>query len=1016
MFRTPLRRLVARAAVGALAVAAPVALTPTTASAVDAPSELFFSEYVEGSSNNKALEVYNGTGSAVDLAAGGYAVTMYFNGSTSTGLTLDLTGSVADGDVYVLAQSSASAEILAQADQTSGSGWFNGDDAITLVRNGVVVDSIGQIGVDPGSEWGSGDTSTADNTLRRTVCAGDADPTDAFDPATEWAGFPRNTFDGLGSHTASCGGGPVEDTAPGVAETSPSAGSTLARTQDIRVSFTEPVTLAPDAVSLSCTESGHVAVSLSPSGTSAFYVDPGVDLVDGETCTLGVVAGGVSDLDGNDPPDGMDADYSEDFAVVSLCTTGTTTIPEIQGSGARAAVTGPVDTRGVVTADYEGRSPNLRGFYLQDATGDGDPATSDGIFVFNGNNDSVSAGDVVGVRGSAEDYQDQTQIGSVAAIERCGSGTVAPTTVKLPVPSTDYYERYEGMLVRYEQTLYVTEHYQLGRFGQVTVSSGDRLRQPTNVVEPGAAAKALQAENERNRVIVDDTRNNQNPDPIIWGRGGQPLTAENTLRGGDTVTGATGIMTYTWAGSSASGNAWRLRPLTQSGDGIEFEATDPRPTDAPDVGGAVQVAGMNLLNYFNTFSGCTGGVEGPSMDCRGADTQTEFDRQKAKTVAALTAMDADVIGVNEIENDGYGPQSAIATLVDALNDELGAGTYAFIDADAATGQVDALGDDAIKVGFLYQPASVTPVGDTAVLNTEEFVNAGEDSAKNRPSLAQSWRSTETGGVFTVDVNHLKSKGSACDTSPDTGDGQGNCSEVRLRAARLLVDWLATDPTHVDDADVLLVGDYNSYAKEDPIRALEDGGFTNLVERFQGEDAYSYVFDGQWGYLDQAMGSATMTGQVTGVADVHINADEPSVLDYNTDFKSADQVESLYAPDMYRVSDHDPVLVGITPARSYGTDGLAGPLSKPNRSVKAGSTLPVKAAFTSRDGSAVTDIEPFVTVRLAGEVVLTGSMTYVDGYWQYLVRTGDLPDPEGAYEVTVLVPSTGQYVTATFVLR
>ncbi len=168
-----------------------------------APTELFFSEYIEGSSYNKALEIFNGTGAAIDLAAGGYAVQMYFNGSTSPGLTLSLSGSVADGDVYVLAHSSADPAILAQADLTNGAGWFNGDDAVALLKGGVVVDVIGQIGFDPGSEWGSGDASTQDNTLRRkgTVEAGDANGSDAFDPAVEWDGYANNTFDGLGFHS-----------------------------------------------------------------------------------------------------------------------------------------------------------------------------------------------------------------------------------------------------------------------------------------------------------------------------------------------------------------------------------------------------------------------------------------------------------------------------------------------------------------------------------------------------------------------------------------------------------------------------------------------------------------------------------------------------------------------------------------------------------------------------------------------------------------------------------------------
>jgi predicted extracellular nuclease len=1019
MYRMPLRRLVGRVAAAALAVAAPVALTPTPASAA-APSDLMFSEYIEGSSNNKALEIYNGTGAPVDLAGGQYVVQMYFNGSTTAGLSITLDGTVAPGDVFVLAQSSANATILAQADQTNGSGWFNGDDAIVLRKGTTVLDSIGQVGFDPGTEWGSGLTSTADNTLRRkdTVCAGDTNTGDAFDPSVEWDGFATDTFEGLGAHTATCGGTPVEDDAPAVTETNPADGGSLARTQSIAVTFSERVTLDPAKVSLLCTGSGPVPLGVSGSNTD-FTLDPAVDLVDGESCTLTVEADAVHDADRNDPPDTLAADYSATFPVVSLCTADTTPIPQIQGSGPSAAVTGTVTTRGVVVGDYEGPSPRLRGFYLQDPNGDGDPATSDGIFVFNGNATSVSVGDVVGIRGTASDFQDQTQVSSLVALERCGTGSVAPTVVSLPQPTTDFFERYEGMLVRFDQTLYVTEHFQLGRFGQVTVSSGARLRQPTNVVAPGPEANALQAQNDLNRVIVDDTLQNQNPDPIIWGRGGQPLTAENTLRGGDTTTGATGIMTYTWAGNSASGNAWRLRPLDQTGAGITFEAANPRPTSAPDVGGAVQVAGMNLLNYFNTLddapNACRGGVSGPPTDCRGAETGLELQRQTAKTVAAITKLDADVIGVNEIENDGYGPDSAIATLVDAVNAKVGAGTYAYIDADTATGQTDALGDDAIKVGFLYKPSAVTPVGRTAALNTTGFVTGGDSAPRNRPSLAQAWRSTETGGVFITDVNHLKSKGSECET-PDTGDGQGNCAIVRTNAVRELLDWLAGDPTGTGDQDVLLVGDYNSYAKETPIATLEAGGFTNLVEKYQGEDAYSYVFDGQWGYLDQALGSASMTHQVTGVADYHINADEPSVLDYNTNFKSAAQIDSLYAPDEYRVSDHDPVLIGLTPNPTLDTSGFEGPLAQDGRVFKAGSTIPAKVSFAASDGSEPSDLDVAVTISLDGQTVESGTMLWVEDHWEYLIRTGDLPDPKGTYSVRVLVLDTGQTVTGTFRLR
>ncbi len=318
---------------------------------------------------------------------------------------------------------------------------------------------------------------------------------------------------------------------------------------------------------------------------------------------------------------------------------------------------------------------------------------------------------------------------------------------------------------------------------------------------------------------------------------------------------------------------------------------------------------MNLLNFFNTFSGCTNGVGGAPTDCRGAENLTEFNRQWPKTVAAILALNPDVLGVNEIENDGYAEDSAIAFLVSKLNEATAPGTYAFIDADAATGQVNALGTDAIKVGLIYKPASVTPVGQTAVLNTPAFVNGGDSAPRNRASLAQAFQQNANGAIFIVNVNHLKSKGSACDL-PDQGDGQGNCNAVRTNAARELAAWLATHPTGIADPDVLLIGDYNAYAQEDPITALKNAGYTNLLEARLGPNAYSYVFDGQWGYLDHALASASLSAQVSGVAEYHINADEPSVLDYNTNFKSPGQVANLYAPDPFRVSDHDPVVVGL----------------------------------------------------------------------------------------------------------
>lgn len=930
----------------ALILALVLSAVPMQFASAATPTELFFSEYIEGSSNNKALEIYNGTGAAVDLAAGGYSVQMFFNGNPVSTLTINLTGTVANGDVYVLAQSAANATILAQADQTNGSGWFNGDDAVVLRKGTTVIDAFGQIGVDPGSEWGTGLDSTADNTLRRvdTICAGDTNSTDTFDPAADWEGFATDTFGGLGAHTANCS---VADVAPTVTSSYPTDGASgIPLNADMSVTFSEPVYATGSWFTLSCSVSGSHGGAAS-GGPLTFTVNPTADFVGGETCTFTVLAPSISDQDANDPPDTMSLNFVVGFSTLDVCAQPYTAIPAIQGSGATVALTGIRTTQGVVVGDYEGTSPALRGFFIQDPAGDGDPATSDGIFVFEGSNaNTVSLGDVVRVTGTASENQGQSQI-SVGTIVNCGTGSVTPTDVTFPVASADFLEQYEGMLVRLPQTMYVTEHFQLGRFGQVVISADGRLQQPTNVVAPGAPAIAMQLANNLNKIILDDASQAQNPDPILFARGGSPLSASNTLRGGDTATGIVGVLNYTWAGNSASGNAYRVRPVNALNGYVNFEPTNPRPTSVPDVGGDVKVVGMNLLNFFNTFDGlpdnvdnCSLGFGGGSTDCRGADTQSEFDRQYPKTVAAILAMNADVIGVNEIENDGYGSASALQTLVDQLNAATTPGTYAFIDVDTNTGQVNAMGTDAIKVALLYKPAVVTPVGQTAALNTEAFVNGGDSAPRSRPSLAQAFEQNSNGQRFIVNVNHLKSKGSAC-TVPDAGDGQGNCNVVRVNAATELMNWLASDPTGTGDPDILLVGDYNSYAMEDPIMVIENAGFTHLIKSFLGPDAYSYVFDGQWGYLDHALSSSSLLSQITGVGDYHINSDEPSVLDYNTDFKTANLIASLYAPDQFRVSDHDPVIVGLCTPPSLSVTVSPDSLWPPNHKYKT-----VEASFTS----------------------------------------------------------------------
>lgn len=727
------------------------------------------------------------------------------------------------------------------------------------------------------------------------------------------------------------GDGVAPDVPPAVSSTTPANSATnIALNSSLVINFSEPVAVSGNWFTIDCATSGtrNVADTTVSGGASSFTIDPNVDFVAGETCTVTVIAASVVDQDGT--PNNMVANYAFSFTtMVPTCNLPFTKIGVVQGETNVSPLSGTVQSvQGVVVADFEGTSPNLHGFYLQDA-GDGNPATSDGIFIYNSNYNSVTLGSVISVTGKVAEYQGQTEIDNVSALENCGIRSVTPVDVTLPFTTTGTLERYEGMLVRFPQTLYVTEHFQLGRFGQIVASSSSRLRQPTSVAAPGAPALAVQQQNDLNQIIIDDAKNDQNPDPILFGRGGNPLTAANTLRGGDTFSNAVGVLTYNWAGNSASPNAYRLRPVDALTTTIPtfapFAATNPRPPAQPVVSGTLRVAGLNLLNFFNTFNEgntpkCALGVGGDVTDCRGADTQAEFDRQWPKTVANITGTGADVIGFMEMENDGYGPDSAIQTLVDKLNATTAQNTYAYINVDAQTGITNALGNDAIRVGLLYKPASVTPVSNTAVLNTGAFGVFSTTQGliqRNRPALAQSFKHNASGEVFIIAVNHLKSKGSSCSNNvspvghdPDAGDGQGNCNLTRKAAAQELTAWLATNPTGANDPDVLIVGDMNAYAMEDPITAFKSAGYINLIEQKIGADAYSYAFDAQWGYLDHALASSSLAAKVAEVIEWHINADEPSVLDYNTDFKSTGQKVSLYAPDVFRSSDHDPVIVGI----------------------------------------------------------------------------------------------------------
>ncbi len=457
------------AATAALVVLATVGFAPTATATAAPPTDVFLSEYIEGSSNNKALEIFNGTGTAVNLAMGAYLIQMYFNGNPAAGLTISLTGTVADRDVYVVAQASASAAILAQADQTQGSGWFNGDDAIVLRKGGptgAIIDSIGQVGFDPGTEWGTGLASTLDNTLRRkaAVTTGDTTVTDAFDPAAEWDGFETDNFDGLGAHggaDVTCG--PVLATPVGTAATrtvtavdaddtvtdlditavvpSPAAGS-ITRTAfspapgvggtaiaNITVSATVPI--------------GSYAVTMTATGASGDTARCTLTVQVGPILTIGQVQGAVLDTDNGR-------------------THRSTLAPPTGGSGSATVhfVQGVVTQR---TLARTSAGANQYGLFLQSRNGstDNNPLSSDGIFVFMSSSATIggytpAVGDEVVLGGRVAEFFNLTQLTSPIHVETLATGLDVSTSVEITnaVPSPlladadRFWERHEGMRMR----------------------------------------------------------------------------------------------------------------------------------------------------------------------------------------------------------------------------------------------------------------------------------------------------------------------------------------------------------------------------------------------------------------------------------------------------------------------------------------------------------------------------------------------------------------------------------------
>jgi predicted extracellular nuclease len=558
-------------------------------------------------------------------------------------------------------------------------------------------------------------------------------------------------------------------------------------------------------------------------------------------------------------------------------------ISEIQGEGKSSPLIGKtVTVEGIITLDS--RDPDgWRGFYLQQADGETDdnPRTSDALFVYTG-----LAGGTVGTRvrvtGRVKEYHDLTELTRVSALTPCGPGQLpAAIPVQLPWPDQQLPEHLENMRVTLTRPLTLVGHYSFARYGELILADRPQVI-PTELLPPGQTAHNLAQQQTLNRLRLDDNSSTRNPDPLPWP--GPALARGESIRAGDRVGGLTGTLDFRFG-------HWRLQPTSDP----ELHRHNPRP-EAPARSGAttLRVVTFNLGNFFN------GDRQGSDFkNSRGARSKQEFAVQASRVVAALSALDADVIATVEMENDGYGPDSAIADLAKALGPD-----WRFVPTPGATGS------DAIRTDLLYRADRVRTVGQPLRLTSGTFAHSG------RPPLAQLFQPLhdQDRPVVRIVVPHFKSKacGGARGADKDQQDGQACYANRRSEAADALADWLdsLSEPQNPAGtfAGTLVTGDLNSYAREWPIQRLEKAGLINLI-RSRHEctrddcSQTTFRYQGRKGSLDYSLGSAPLLDYVVDAGVWQINAAEFPAIGYQGPV-------SAPADAPRRSSDHNPVYTDL----------------------------------------------------------------------------------------------------------
>jgi len=646
-----------------------------------------------------------------------------------------------------------------------------------------------------------------------------------------------------------------------------------------------------------------------------------------------------------------------------VCETGTLKIGRVQGAGtASPCMFEQVTVAGTVVGDTQS---GLKGFFLQDG-GDGDDATSDGIFVYAPSAPAtIAVGDKVTVTATVKEYDGLTEL-DFSKVTADGPGDV-PTATALPLPSTSAQrEALEGMLVAPPTGLTVTEVYNLNRYGEVQLAAGGRLLSPTEAADTGAPSATVAAENAARSIILDDASGTD----FSAAKAAPPyLTVDDPVRVGDTAQLPPVVL-------SEGHGAYRLQPADGSTAGVSFDATNPRPTTPGAVGGDLRIADFNVLNYFVDFPDKFGD------DARGAKNADELAQQQAKEVTAITALDADVITLHEIENSAVltpnTPYRAVQTLLAAIKAKDGH-DWQYVEAHEDS--------DVITNAIVYRTDKVTAVGAPMVYNGPEFGNA-------RSPIAQTFHSGDE--TFSIIANHLKSKGSGCGAGDDDTSvgGAGSCNATRVKQATALVAFAETVKRTSGDDDVLLTGDFNSYRFEDPIDAVTAAGYTDMAPVL-APGQYSYVFDGGSGSLDHVFASPSVKTKLTGLSVWDINAVESFAYEYDSPY------EGLYADYAYRASDHNPTVFGLTtevPATATISDPT--PLRGDTVTVTGG---PFDA------GTTVT-----VTLPSQGNEVLGTGIAGPNGTVTVQFTVPDLVH-KGSYQVD-LTAADGEKASTSFTLR